>query len=40
MIDVGAWASESYRVPVAEARDPDEFDNEPGDSPIGRKATS
>jgi endogenous inhibitor of DNA gyrase (YacG/DUF329 family) len=29
LIDLGAWASESYRVPVAEApREPD--DSEPG----------
>ena len=24
MIDLGAWASESYRVPAAESPDPDE----------------
>lgn len=40
LIDVGAWASEAYRVPVAEMPDPEGFDAEADDSPIGRKATS
>jgi endogenous inhibitor of DNA gyrase (YacG/DUF329 family) len=40
MVDVGAWASEAYRVRVAEMPDPEEFDTESGDSAIGRKATS
>jgi len=39
-IDVGAWASEAYRVAVAEMPDPEAFDTDAGDSPIGRKATS
>lgn len=29
MIDLGAWASESYRVPVQEAADPLSEPNEP-----------
>jgi endogenous inhibitor of DNA gyrase (YacG/DUF329 family) len=40
LIDAGAWASEAYRVPVAEMPDPEDFDSETDDSPIGRKATS
>ena len=40
LIDAGAWASEAYRVPVAEMPDPEDFDIETDDSPIGRKATS
>ncbi len=27
MIDLGAWATESYRVPVAESDDPDSHDD-------------
>jgi endogenous inhibitor of DNA gyrase (YacG/DUF329 family) len=30
MIDLGAWASENYRIPVAESKDEEEPDsNEP-----------
>jgi len=31
MIDLGAWASEAYRVPVAEAPDPDAPEASAGD---------
>jgi endogenous inhibitor of DNA gyrase (YacG/DUF329 family) len=40
VVDVGAWASEAYRVRVTDTPAPDDFDTEAGDSPIGRKATS
>jgi endogenous inhibitor of DNA gyrase (YacG/DUF329 family) len=33
MIDLGAWASETYRVPVAENPDPDEPGSAPGERP-------
>lgn len=32
MIDLGAWATESYRIPVAE--DEDAFDDRPGDQAL------
>lgn len=32
-IDLGAWASESYRVPAAEESDPGETERAPGDRP-------
>jgi len=40
MIDVGAWASEAYCVPVAAMPDPEAIGTDAGDRPIGRKATS
>lgn len=40
MIDLGAWASESYRVPVAEAPEPDDPDVPREDEPRGRGAAS
>jgi uncharacterized protein len=40
MIDAGAWASEAYRVPVAETLDPQNFDTEADDTSTGRKASS
>ena len=33
MIDLGAWASETYRVPVAENPDPDDVGPAPGERP-------
>ena len=32
MIDLGAWASEAYRVPVAENPDRESLDEESGDN--------
>ena len=32
LIDIGAWASETYRVPVREAPDPDDPELASGDS--------
>jgi len=40
MIDLGAWASESYRMPVAEAPEPDDPDVPRDDEPRGRSAAS
>jgi uncharacterized protein len=40
VVDVGAWASEAYRVRITDTPAPEDFDTEAGDSPIGRKATS
>jgi len=36
MIDLGAWASEAYRVPVAEPPDPDAPGTSGGDDPRDR----
>ncbi len=36
MIDLGAWASEAYRVPVAEAPDPDAPGAATGEDPRDR----
>jgi endogenous inhibitor of DNA gyrase (YacG/DUF329 family) len=36
MIDLGAWASEAYRVPVAEAPDPDAPGVPTGEDPRDR----
>jgi endogenous inhibitor of DNA gyrase (YacG/DUF329 family) len=35
MIDLGAWATESYRVPAEEEDSPDEESNEPDSKPPG-----
>lgn len=32
-IDLGAWASESYRVPATAENDPGELDGTPGSTP-------
>jgi endogenous inhibitor of DNA gyrase (YacG/DUF329 family) len=36
MIDLGAWATESYRIPVAEDKDTPE-DEVPGGDPAGKR---
>jgi endogenous inhibitor of DNA gyrase (YacG/DUF329 family) len=33
VIDLGAWATESYRIPVQENKDDVESDAEPGETP-------
>jgi len=40
MIDLGAWASEAYRVPVAGAPEPEDVDAEQDDSARDRGASS
>jgi endogenous inhibitor of DNA gyrase (YacG/DUF329 family) len=35
MVDLGAWASEAYRVPVAEPPDPDAPEVPPRERPRG-----
>ncbi len=40
MIDLGAWASESYRVPIAEAPETDDSGLARDDDPRGRGAAS
>jgi uncharacterized protein len=40
MTDLGAWASESYRVPVAEAPELEDSDLAREDEPRGRDAAS
>jgi len=40
MIDLGAWASEAYRVPVAEAPDPDDRETAPDAGPRDRDTSS
>ena len=40
MIDLGAWASESYRVPVAEAPESEDPDAAHEDVPRARGAAS
>jgi endogenous inhibitor of DNA gyrase (YacG/DUF329 family) len=40
MIDLGAWASESYRVPVAEAPESGDPDAAHDDDPRGRGGAS
>jgi len=40
MIDIGAWASDAYRVPVPEAPDPDDPDYVLDDSPRKRIRSS
>jgi len=40
MIDLGAWASEAYRVPVADSPDPDASVGSPGADPGGRGTPS
>jgi endogenous inhibitor of DNA gyrase (YacG/DUF329 family) len=40
IIDLGAWASEAYRVAVAEAPEPEDVDAEQEDSARDRNTTS
>ncbi len=40
MIDLGAWASESYRVPLHEVSEADDLDAERGAGPPDRGAPS
>ncbi len=37
MIDLGAWAAESYRIPVSEDKDTPDTDAGGGEPPAGRK---
>ncbi|HSQ05470.1 MAG TPA: DNA gyrase inhibitor YacG [Burkholderiales bacterium] len=37
MIDLGAWASESYRIPVSEDKDSPEDEEGGGEPPVTRK---
>lgn len=37
MIDLGAWAAESYRIPVSEEKDTPETDEGSGEPPTSKK---
>ncbi len=37
MIDLGAWAAESYRIPVSEDKDTPDTDEGGGEAPVTRK---